>query len=93
MTVTNLEAFAIEFTKLVAIEDQVNLQKEFDVNVQVQGTSAMADAKGEAAALGDNSHTETLGLTSTTAVEGVGSTSSSIAQSVSLATQNPVWHM
>ena len=90
MTVTNLEAFAIEFTKLVAIEDQVDLQKEFDVNVQVQGNSAMADAKGEAGALGPNTHTETLGLTSTTAVDHVGSTSSSIAQSVSLATHSPI---
>ena len=90
MAVTNLEAFAIEFAKLVQIEEQVDVQKEFDINVAVQNTSAMADAKGEAAALGANTHSETLGLTSTTAVEGVGSSSSSIAESISLASHLPM---
>jgi hypothetical protein len=89
---SNLESFAISFAKLVQVEEQVDIQKQIDVNVFVQGNSAIADAKGEAAALGPNSHTETLGLTSTTAVQGVGSTSSSIAESVSAATPW-AWHM
>jgi hypothetical protein len=93
MTDTNLESFAISFAKLVQVEEQVDIQKQIDVNVFVQGNSAIADAKGEAAALGPNSHTETLGLTSTTAVQGVGSTSSSIAESVSAATKAWAWHM
>ena len=90
MTTSNVEAFAIEFTKLVAIQEQVDIQKQIDVDVFVQGNSAIADAKGEAAALGPNSHTETLGLTSTTAVDGVGSSSSSIAESISLASHLPM---
>ena len=80
-----LEAFAIEFEKLVDIQEEVDIQKAFQVDVQVQGNSALADVKAEATALGPNSHTETLGVTSTTAVAGVGSSSSSIAESLSLA--------
>jgi hypothetical protein len=87
-----LEAFAVEFTKLSAVLEQVQIDKQIDVNVFVQGNSAIADAKGEAAALGVNSHTETLGLTSTNAVEHVGSTSSSIAESVSAATRGWDFH-
>src|SRR5499427_10228408 len=90
MTVTNLEAFAIEFLKEVDIQEQVDVQKQFDIDVQVQGNSALADVKAEATALGPNSHTETLGVTSTTAVAGVGSSSSSIAESLSLATKSPI---
>ena len=93
MTVTNLEAFAIEFQKQVDIQEQVDVQKQFDIDVQVQGTSALADVKAEATALGPNSHTETLGVTSTTAVAGVGSSSSSIAESLSLATKVADWHI
>jgi hypothetical protein len=91
---TNLESFAVEFAKLVQIEEQVDVQKEFDINVMVQGNSALADVKAEASALGPNSHTETLGLTSTTTVQGVGSSSSSIAESLSLATKTAAadWH-
>ena len=85
MTVTILEAFAIELQKQVDIQEQVDIQKEFDINVEVQGNSALADVKAEATALGPNSSTETLGLTSTTAIQGVGSSSSSIAESLSLA--------
>ena len=81
----SLEAFAIEFEKEVNIEEQVNVEKQFNVDVQIQGNSALADVKAEATALGPDSHTETLGLTSTTAVAGVGSSSSSIAESLSLA--------
>ena len=80
------EVFALEFQKLVDIQEQVDIQKAIQVDVQVQGNSALADVKAEATALGDNSHTETLGLTSTTSVQGVGSSSSSIAESLSLAT-------
>jgi hypothetical protein len=81
----SLEAFAIEFEKEVNIEEQVDVQKLFQVDVQIQGNSALADVKAEATALGPDSHTETLGLTSTTAVAGVGSSSSSISESLSLA--------
>ena len=81
----NLEAFAIQFTKLVQVLELVDIQKEINVDVWVQGNSAIANAKGEADALGPNSHTETLSLTTTTAVQGVGSASSSIAESISLA--------
>jgi hypothetical protein len=77
-----LEAFAIEFAKLVEIEEQVDIQKDIDVHVFVQGNSALANAKGESDALGPNTVTETLALTSTTAVQGVGSSSSSIAESL-----------
>ena len=80
-----LEAFAISFAKLVTILDLVKVDKDFNVDVFVQGNSAMANAKGEADALGPDSHTETLALTTTTVVQGVGSSSSSIAQSLSLA--------
>jgi hypothetical protein len=90
---SNLESFAISFAKLVLIEEQVQIDKQIDVNVMVQGNSALADAKGEATAIGPNSHTETLGLTSTTAVQGVGSSSSSIAESVSAATKDVAWHL
>jgi len=82
----SLEAFAIEFEKQVDIQENVDVQKLFQVDVQIQGNSALADVKAEATALGPDSHTETLGLTSTTAVAGVGSSSSSIAESLSLAT-------
>ena len=80
----SLEAFAIEFEKQVDIQENVDVQKLFQVDVQIQGNSALADVKAEATALGPDSHTETLGLTSTTAVAGVGSSSSSIAESLSL---------
>ena len=81
----NLEAFAISFSKLVAILEQVKVDKDFNVDVFVSGNSALADSKGEAAALGPDSHTETLALTTTSAVFHVGSASSSIAESLSLA--------
>jgi hypothetical protein len=84
--IPNLEVFAIQFTKLVQILEQVEIEKEIDVDVMVKGTLAMADAKGEADAFGDNTVAETLALTSTRAVEGVFSDSSSIAQSLSAAT-------
>jgi len=87
-----LEAFAISFEKLVAIREQVDIHKTIDVDVWVQGNSALADAKAEADALGPNSVTQTLALTTTMAVQGVGSSSSSIAESVSAATRDAAWH-
>ena len=80
-----LEAFAISFAKLVQIMEEVKVDKDFNVDVFVEGNSAMANAKGEADALGPDSHTETLALTTTTAVFHVGSAYSSIAESLSLA--------
>ena len=88
-----LEAFAVEFAKLVAIQEDVQINKDIVAKIDVEGNSAIADVKAEATALGFNSHTETLGLTSTTAVEGVGSTSSSIAESVAAAQPNDIFHM
>ena len=93
MTMANLEAFAIQFTKLVEIQEQVDIQKQIDVHVFVKGNSALADAKGESSALGPNSHTETLALTTTVVQQGVGSSSSSIAESVAAATKDWAWHM
>ena len=89
----NLEAFAISFQKLVLIQELVDIHKKIDIDVFVKGNSALADAKAESDALGPNSHTETLALTTTTAVQGVGSSSSSIAESVALATRDAAWHM
>ena len=80
-----LEAFAISFAKLVQVLEQVRIDKDINVDVFVQGNSAIGNAKAEADALGSNSHTETLALTTTTTVQGVGSSSSSIAESVSAA--------
>jgi hypothetical protein len=93
MAETNLEAFAIQFTKLVQILEQVRIDKDVNVDVFVKGTLAMADAKGEATAFGDNTVAETRALTKTTAAEGLFSDSSSIAQSLSAATPNPDWHI
>jgi hypothetical protein len=87
---TNLEAFNIQFSKLVAVLDVVRVDKQIDIDVAVQGNSALADAKGEAVALGPNSHAETLGLTSTTAVDHFGSSSSSIAESLSATSHFPM---
>ena len=87
-----LEAFAIQFTKLVNIMEQVDIHKTIDVDVWVQGNSALADAKAEADALGPNSVTETLALTTTAVAQGVGSSSSSIAESVSAGTRDAGWH-
>jgi hypothetical protein len=93
MTVpANLEAFAIQFEKLVAIREVVDIHKLIDVRAFVVGNSAIAEAKGESDALGPNTHTETLGLTQTTAVQGVGSSSSSIAESVAAATRGWDFH-
>jgi hypothetical protein len=88
MTIPNLETFAVQFVKLVDVLERVDIQKDFNIDVMVQGNSAMANAKGEADALGPNSHTETAAFTSTLTQQGVGSSSSSIAESLSLATKD-----
>jgi hypothetical protein len=90
--IPNLETFAIQFLKLVQIVEQVDIQKEVDVDVWVSGNLAMADAKGEAQAFGADTLAETLALTSTTVVQGLFSDSSSHAQSTS-ATPNADWHI
>jgi len=87
-----LESFAISFAKLVQVMEDVKIDKAINIDVWVQGNSALANAKGEADALGDNSHTETLALTTTATAEGVGSSSSSIAESVSAATKDFSFH-
>ena len=47
-----LEAFAISFSKLVAIMEKVTIDKNFHIDVFVQGNSALANSKAEASALG-----------------------------------------
>jgi hypothetical protein len=81
----NVETFAVQFQKLSLVVDLALVDKQINVDARVKGNSAIADAKGESTAIGPNSHAETLALTSTTAVQGVGSSSSSIAQSVAAA--------
>jgi hypothetical protein len=89
-----LEAFAIQFTKLVEILEQVQIEKSIEATVFIAGNSATADVKAESSALGPNSFAETLGLTSTTVVQGVGSSSSSIAESVAAAQPDDlVWNL
>jgi hypothetical protein len=89
-----LEAFAIQFAKLVQILEEVQIDKHIEATVFIAGNSAIANAKGESDALGPNSHTETLALTTTTVVQGVGSSSSSIAESVAAAQPDDlVWNL
>ena len=81
----------VDFLKFVDIFEQVRIEKDIDVDVRINGTLAMANAEADAFVLGDNSVTETLALTETTAVEGVGSESHSVAESLSAATADPKW--
>jgi hypothetical protein len=81
----NVEAFAVQFTKFSAIVDLAYINKQIDVDARVKGNSAIANAKGDSTAIGYNSHTETLAYTNTTAVQGVGSNSQSVAESVAAA--------
>jgi hypothetical protein len=83
--IPNLETFAVQVVKLVQVLEQFEIEKEVNVDVMVKGTLATALTKGEATAFGDNTLAETAAFTSTNAVEGVGSTSSSIAESTSAA--------
>jgi hypothetical protein len=92
MTLPTPEFFGFVFTKAVVIEELVAIQKQIDARAYVVGNSAIADAKGESDALGPNSHSETLALTSAFTAQGVGSSSSSIAESVAAATPW-AWHM
>jgi hypothetical protein len=88
MTV-DIEQFAISFEKLVVIQELVEIVKFIDARVHVDGNSSLGNAKGVADAIGDNTTTQTLALVETLAVQGVGSSSSSFAESLS-ATQG--WH-
>ena len=75
---------AISFAKLVQIVEEVEVDNDFDVAVFVEGNSALANAQAEADALGPDSFTATLALTTTSTVFHVGSASSSIEESLSL---------
>ena len=82
------DPFNVSFLKLVAISEQVDIDKSIDVRAFVFGNSALADAT--ATAIGPNSHSETL--TQTTAVQGVGS--SSVSESVSATNgAHILWHL
>jgi hypothetical protein len=80
--------FDVSFNKYVNVNEEVDVDKSFDIRAYVQGNSAMANATADA--IGYNSHSETL--TQTTAVEHVGS--SSVSESVS-ATNGAhfMWHI
>lgn len=72
-----MNGYDVSFFKYVSIFDRAVIDKEIDVDVFVDGNSAIANATANA--LGPNTHTETL--TQTTAVQFLGS--SSISESVS----------
>ena len=81
-----MQAPDVSFVKYVNIYDKVYIDKDINVDVYVKGNSAVSNATADA--LGYNSHTETL--TQTTAVQGVGS--SSVSESISLATKQYDFH-
>jgi hypothetical protein len=81
-----MQAPDVSFTKFVDIFERAHVDKDFNVDVWVKGTSAMANATADA--LGKNTHSETTTITH--AVEGIGSSSAS--ESVSLATKNFDFH-
>jgi hypothetical protein len=94
----DLEAFAVQFTKLVQILELVEIEKEVDVDVFIKGNLAMADTKAiaEADAIGRDTVTETLTFATadTQVVQGVGSSSDSAAFAESLsAAAFKGWHM
>ena len=70
-------ALDVSFLKLVAVQENVDIDKSINVSAYVHGNSAIANATADA--LGYNSHSETL--TQTTSVQGVGS--SSVSESLS----------
>jgi hypothetical protein len=78
-----MPASFIDFTKAVAVNENVDIDKQIDVNSFVLFNSAIANANAEA--LGTWTHTETL--TEATAVQGVGSSSGS----ESVAAANPAF--
>jgi hypothetical protein len=90
--IPNLETFAVQFIKLTTILEQALIEKQVNVDVWVSGNLAMANAKGEADALGTDSVTQTEAFTKTATVQGVGSSSESFAQSLS-ASPNADWHL
>jgi hypothetical protein len=73
MDVSDLISTSVQFTKLVQVLDQVEVDKSFEIAAFVVNNSAMADATADA--LGYNTHTETL--TTANTVEHVGSASAS----------------
>ena len=68
-----MDSNGIDFSKLVNIMENVNIQKDIDVNAFVKGNSALANATADA--VGHNTVTETL--TQTTVMQGYGSHSDS----------------
>ena len=73
-------ALDVSFLKLVAVQENVDIDKSINVSAYVHGNSAIANATADA--IGYNSHSETL--TQTTSVQGVGS--SSVSESLSAST-------
>lgn len=65
--------FDVSFLKYVNVSENVAINKAIDVRAYVSGNSALGNATADA--IGPNSHSETL--TMTTAVQGVGSSSQS----------------
>ena len=61
-------ALDVSFLKLVAVQENVDIDKSINVSAYVHGNSAIANATADA--LGYNFHSETL--TQTTSVQGVG---------------------
>ena len=59
-------ALDVSFLKLVAVQENVDIDKSINVSAYVHGNSAIANATADA--LGYNSHSETL--TQTTSVRG-----------------------
>jgi hypothetical protein len=78
-------SYDVSFFKNVRVNEDVDIDKSFDIRAFVFGNSAMANATADA--VGYNTHTETL--TQTVAVEHRGS--SSVSESVS-ATNGAHWY-
>lgn len=72
-----MSLYDVSFLKYVNVNENVDVDKSFDIRAFVWGNSAMANATADA--IGYNSHTETL--TQATTVQGYGS--SSVSESVS----------
>jgi len=74
---TDMSRYDVSFVKYVNVNENVDVDKSFDIRAFVWGNSAMANATADA--IGYNSHAETL--TQTTTLQGYGS--SSVSESVS----------
>lgn len=72
-----MSRYDISFQKYVNVNEEVDVDKSFDITAYVKGNSAMANATADA--IGYNTHAETL--TQTTVLQGYGS--SSVSESVS----------